>query len=199
MINEQLINRSITGKRTIDAISNVPRHLFTQYHGLEESYSDKPLQIGYGQTISQPYIVALMSEQFEEIPHGGRILEIGSGSGYQTAILVQMGFEVYSVEIVHDLFIRSKRILSDLGLEPAGIICSDAREEVPDSLRFNGIISAACAEEIPEIWLEKLEIGGILVTPTGDKGNQTLVRLEKGEDGNISEIEICSVRFVPLK
>jgi len=199
MINEQLINRSITGKRTIGAISNVPRHLFTQYHGVEESYSDSPLQIGYGQTISQPYIVALMSEQFEELPRGSRILEIGSGSGYQTAILVQMGFEVHSVEIVHDLFIRSKRALSDLGLEPTEMVCSDARLEVSDSLRFNGIISAACAEEIPEIWLEKLEIGGILVTPTGEKGNQKLVRIEKSEDGNISEVEICSVRFVPLK
>jgi len=198
MIDSQILSRGVRGIRTIYAMRSVPRHAFLTDYGLQEAYSDRPLRIGNGQTISQPYIVALMTSQFENLPPGTKIMEIGSGCGYQTAILVQMGFEVHSIEILPKLIEKSTKALRDLRLSPESISCSDGRAGLESKAPFTGIIAAACAEEIPSEWLNQLQCGGVIIAPIGSKNDQNLVRLDKISNTNVSTEELCPVRFVPL-
>tara|TARA_B100000586_G_scaffold200205_1_gene148454 strand:+ start:963 stop:1652 length:690 start_codon:yes stop_codon:yes gene_type:complete len=198
MLSGQIIARGIDATRTIDAMRSVPRHAFLPEHSLKAAYRDRPQRIGHGQTISQPYIIALMTSQLEGLPRGSRILEIGSGCGYQTAILVQMGFEVHALEIVPDLVVRSSEVLRELNLSPASLACADGRTGLPSIAPFSAVLSAACAIEAPIAWLDQLSLGGIMITPTGTGSNQHLLRMDKGADGEVSTKTLCPVRFVPL-
>jgi len=198
MLSGQIIARGINATRTLDAMRRVPRHVFLPEHSLKSAYRDRPQRIGHGQTISQPYIIALMTSQFEGLPRGSRVLEIGSGCGYQTAILVQMGFEVHALEIVPELVDRSSEVLRELNLSPASLSCADGRAALPSIAPFLAVLSAACASEAPATWLDQLSPRGILITPIGKGGNQQLVRMDKGADREVSTKTLCPVRFVPL-
>ncbi len=198
MLYGQIIARGINETRTVGAMRSVPRHAFLPEHSLKAAYRDRPLRIGYGQTISQPYIIALMTSQFEGLPRDSRILEIGSGCGYQTAILVQMGFEVHALEIVPELVERSAGVLRELNLSPASLACADGRAGLPSIAPFSAVLSAACPIEAPITWLDQLSSGGILVTPLGTRSNQHLVRMDKDADDEVSTQTLCPVRFVPL-
>tara|TARA_B100001750_G_C15301252_1_gene492400 strand:- start:79 stop:744 length:666 start_codon:yes stop_codon:yes gene_type:complete len=198
MIQEQIIDRGVASERTIAAMRVVPRHVFLPQQMWSNAYDDRPHPIGHGQTISQPYIVSLMTSQLDSLPIGCRILEIGSGCGYQTAILVEMGFEVHSIEIVPELAQRSKQILEELSLLPASITNGDGRLGLPEIAPFSGILAAACGEEIPETWLKQQATPGIIVAPVEGKRNQHLIRIDNTEsDGAIQRV-ICPVRFVKL-
>lgn len=198
MIESQIQSRGVVGSRTINAMLQVPRHVFLPGHSLKAAYSDRPLSIGHGQTISQPYIVALMTSQFEHLPEGSTILEIGSGCGYQTAILVKMGFEVHSMEIVPELVEESSKVLLEIGLYPKTITCGDGRSGFASKSPFYGIVSAACAADTPQSWLEQLQEGGVIISPIGTKEEQHLIRVDKGANDGLSMKKLCPVRFVPL-
>jgi protein-L-isoaspartate(D-aspartate) O-methyltransferase len=198
MIQKQIIKRGITSKRTISAMRAVPRHAFLPQKMWSHAYDDCPQSIGHGQTISQPYIVSLMTSQFESLPKGSKILEIGSGCGYQTALFVEMGFEVHSVEIVPKLAKRSQQILAQLSLLPSSLTNGNGRLGLPGIAPFSGILAAACGEAIPETWLQQLASPGIIIAPIEGEMNQQLTRIEKNEQGKTTQKDICPVRFVKL-
>jgi protein-L-isoaspartate(D-aspartate) O-methyltransferase len=197
MIQEQIIERGISCQKTIEGMRKVPRHRFLPQSMWSHAYDDRPQTIGHGQTISQPYIVALMTSQFGHLPKGSRILEVGSGCGYQTAILVEMGFEVHSIEIVPALAEQSQKVLKELGLMPTAIINADGKLGIPESAPFNGIIAAACGDDIPSQWIEQLAAGGVIVAPIEGKRRQLLIRID--HDGQkLKRSLLCTVRFVKL-
>ena len=142
-------------------------------------------------------MVALMTSQFGHLQKGSRLLEIGSGCGYQTAILVEMGFEVHSIEIIPELFERSKETLEALNMMPSSLTLADGKRGKEDSAPFDGIIAAACGYSIPHPWTEQMADGGLLVAPVEGDNNQVLVRIQRIGNEFVSE-EICGVRFVPL-
>ena len=197
MVDEQIAGRGITCEKTIAAMRAIARHQFLpkDMHGI--AYDDSPQPIGLGQTISQPYMVALMTSQFGHLPEGSRILEIGSGCGYQTAILVEMGFEVHAIEIVPGLYERSKNTLDALNLMPASLTLADGKRGKADSAPYDGIIAAACGPSIPHPWTEQMAEGAIIVAPVEGENNQVLVRIHRTGEGFLRE-DICGVRFVPL-
>tara|TARA_B100000459_G_scaffold47731_1_gene25104 strand:+ start:2665 stop:3327 length:663 start_codon:yes stop_codon:yes gene_type:complete len=197
MVNEQIAGRGITCEKTIAAMRTIARHQFLpkEMHGI--AYDDSPQSIGLGQTISQPYMVALMTSQFGHLAEGSRILEIGSGCGYQTAILVEMGFNVHAIEIVPGLYERSKNTLEALNLMPASLTLADGKRGKADSAPFDGIIAAACGYSIPHPWTEQMAEGALLVAPVEGDNNQVLVRIQRIGDELVRK-EICGVRFVPL-
>ena len=197
MIQEQIIERDIACEKTIKAMRKVPRHRFLPQSMWGHAYDDRPQTIGHGQTISQPYIVALMTSQFGHLPKGSRILEVGSGCGYQTAILVEMGFEVHSIEIVPALAEQSQRVLMDIGLIPTVLTNADGKLGIPESAPFDGIIAAACGEEIPQQWTKQLADGGVIVAPVEGERSQILVRIDRIGDKMNRRI-LCGVRFVKL-
>ena len=199
MVQQQIIERDITSSRTIEAMKAVPRHVFLPHSLWGRAYDDRPQQIGHDQTISQPYIVSLMTSQFDSVLEGGRILEIGSGCGYQTALLIHMGFEVHSVEIVPELARLSEKILAKLGLSPASLTVGDGRLGLPDLAPFSGLLAAACAADIPDQWLQQLATPGVIVAPVEGRDRQILVRLEKNDRGSeLKRTILAPVRFVPL-
>jgi protein-L-isoaspartate(D-aspartate) O-methyltransferase len=197
MVREQIIERGITCEKTIAAMSAIERHRFLPKEMNGIAYDDSPQPIGLGQTISQPYMVALMTSQFGHLPEGSRILEIGSGCGYQTAILVEMGFEVHAIEIVPELYERSKKTLETLDLIPASLTLADGKRGKADSAPFDGIIAAACGPSIPYPWTEQMDDNAIIVAPVDGENNQVLVRIQRTSEEFLRE-EICGVRFVPL-
>lgn len=197
MVHDQIIGRQIACQRTISAMMEVPRHEFLPEEMKGVAYDDCPQTIGYGQTISQPYMVALMSSQFQNLPKGSKILEVGSGCGYQTAVLVAMGFEVYSIEIVPELVKMSTRTLDNLGLSPTSLTLGDGKFGNPGEAPFDGIIAAACGDSIPDSWIEQMSEHAVLVAPVEGERHQMLIRIERNGD-IISRKDICGVRFVRL-
>ena len=196
MIKEQIEKRGITDKRVLEAMRNTPRHEFIPYEYIEKAYNDSPLPIGYGQTISQPYIVALMSELLQ-LQGDEKVLEIGTGSGYQTAILSKLASKVYSVEIVHNLVDNSTSILQKLNHSNIVVRQGDGYEGWKEEAPFDAVIVTASPASIPEKLIEQLKPGGRMVLPVG-KYYQTLKLVIKNKDGRISEETITSVRFVPM-
>lgn len=196
MVQEQLVGRGIKDKRVLEAMLKVPRHLFMEEGLWHQAYSDFPLPIGEGQTISQPYIVALMTESLN-LKGDEKVLEIGTGSGYQAAVLAELTTHVFSIERISTMASKARRILDELGYSRVLIRISDGtygwREEAP----FAGIIVTAGAPEIPTSLLEQLEVGGRLVIPVGDEYSQTLLKVVKKEKG-YKEEDLGGVRFVKL-
>lgn len=180
------------------AMREVPRHAFVPNAQRALAYINSPLPIGSGQTISQPYIVAIMS-QLLEVGAGDRIFELGTGSGYQAAVLAAMGVEVYSVEIVPELAERAIENLSAAGYPQVQVRAGDGWLGWPEAAPFDGIILTAAAAEIPERLVAQLKPGGRLVMPIGEAyGIQELVLLVKGEDGRLTSRVVLPVRFVPV-
>ncbi len=195
MVERQIIRRGVKDSLVIEALRSVPRHLFVPEKYRDRSYEDGPLPIGENQTISQPYIVALMTELLE-LKGGERILEVGTGSGYQAAVLAEICDSVYSIEIIKSLADRSRYILDSIGYHNIKVIHGDGYRGWPDAAPFDGIIVTAAPEHIPEPLIDQLAIGGRMVIPVGDY-YQYLKVLIKTKDG-IKEQTGIAVRFVPM-
>ena len=196
MVEEQVISRGIRDPKVIAAIRKVPRHLFVEEALQTQAYSDRPLPIGEKQTISQPYMVALMTETLE-LTGRERILEIGAGSGYQTAILAEIGKKVFSIERVLSLTMRARTLLLDLGYSNIEVKFSDGTQGWAEESPFDAIIVTAGSPDIPRPLLDQLAVGGRLVIPVGDELVQDLIRMTKTEEG-IKKENFGGCRFVKL-
>ena len=182
----------------MEAMGTVKRHRFVPDAWVDDAYDNNPLPIGYGQTISQPYIVALMSNLLALDP-GERVLEIGTGSGYQAAVLAQMGMQVYSIEIIRPLAVRAERRLKAEGYEPVEVKIGDGYFGWEKHAPFDAIVVTAAADHVPPPLLAQLKNGGIMVIPVGGQFSvQQLVLITKDQDGSVSTRQLLPVRFVPL-
>jgi protein-L-isoaspartate(D-aspartate) O-methyltransferase len=200
MVKEQLEARDIKDRAVLDAMGRVPRELFVPAVERSLAYGDHPLPIGSGQTISQPYIVALMTE-LAGVEAGDVVLEVGTGSGYQAAVLSQIVREgkVYTIEILPELADTARARLKDLGYGNVTVLAGDGYLGWPEKSPFDAILVTAAADEVPPPLLAQLAPGGILVIPVGPSSDvQRLLRIEKKEDGTTTTREIVPVRFVPL-
>ena len=196
MVENQLLSRDIRDPIVLEAMRKVPRHRFVlpEYHHL--AYSDGPLPIGRGQTISQPYIVALMS-QLLELKGSETVLEIGTGSGYQAAVLGFLARDVYTIERHEELAHQASRIMEDLGLRNVHIHIGDGSKGLPQYAPYKGIIVTAAAPKVPQALLDQLDEGGKLVIPVGSRGGQFLERWLRKDDDFKCE-NVIPVAFVPL-
>lgn len=198
MVAQQLVGRDIDAPRVLRAMATVQRHRLVPAALAAQAYDDRPLPIGHGQTISQPYIVALMT-QLAEVSAGDRVLEIGTGSGYQAAVLAELADRVYTIEIVAALAARAARDLRALGYDNIEVRAGDGYAGWPEQAPFDAIVVTAAPERVPAPLLEQLKPGGRLVIPVGPiHAAQELRVLEKRDDGSVSERSVAPVRFVPL-
>jgi protein-L-isoaspartate(D-aspartate) O-methyltransferase len=187
--------KGIADEAVLAAIGKVPRHAFFEGAFLSHAYEDKAFPIGEGQTISQPYTVAFQSEKLEVKP-GKKILEIGTGSGYQAAILLEMGATVYTIEYNRKLYEHTKEFLPQLGYRPY-FIHGDGSKGYPSRAPYDGIIVTAGAPSVPDALVEQLNENGILILPVGDREKQTMVKIVKRK-GKIYKEEFDNFAFVPL-
>jgi len=194
MLRDHLISRGIRDRRTLEAMAAVPRERFVAQGDADQAYVDHALQIGFEQTISQPYIVALMT-QLAAVGPGERVLEVGTGSGYQTAVLAALGAEVFSVEIVPELAQSARERLADLGYR-AALREGDGYFGWPEHAPYQAIVVTAAPPSVPPELLSQLAVGGRLVLPVGDH-EQTLCVIRKTESGTELTRE-AAVRFVPM-
>ena len=196
MVERQLILRGIKNQRVIEAFLRVPRHLFVPSSHKDLSYQDTPLPIGYGQTISQPYIVALMVELLNP-QEDDRLLEVGTGSGYEAAILAELVKMVYSVERLPELVKRANGILSQLGYRNVVVVEGDGSKGLPEFSPYDKIIVSACSKQIYPAWVEELKEGGMIVLPLEEDMGQNLIRGIKKKGKLVLENHGGCV-FVPL-
>ncbi len=196
MINAQLRKRGIHDRRVLEALANVPRELFIPADLAGRAYEDCPLPIGYGQTISQPYVVALMLQLLESGPED-RVLDVGSGSGYQSALLGRMVKSVYGIERIIALAASAREALAKLRIENVTIRTGDGSLGWPAEAPFDYIICGAGAPEVPQSWIDQLIDGGRIVMPVGQAASQVLIVAEK-HGSEMVRHEICAVRFVKL-
>ncbi len=196
MVETQLAARGIRNRRVLDAFLEVPRHRFVEEYLKYKAYDDYPLTIGYGQTISQPYMVALMTEALSPSPTD-RVLEIGTGSGYQAAILSRLCAQVYSVERIAALATRARKVLDELGYYNIHIRVGDGTLGWSQEAPFDGIVVTAGAPHVPEALVDQLAVGGRLVIPVGDQSMQDLKRCTRTPQG-VREESLGGCRFVRL-
>ncbi|PWB61687.1 MAG: protein-L-isoaspartate O-methyltransferase [Deltaproteobacteria bacterium] len=196
MVANQIRSRGIRDERLLAAMADIPRHRFLPPHLADRAYDDGPLPIGEGQTISQPFIVAQMTEALK-LTGEEKVLEIGTGSGYQTAILCRLAREVVTVERVFSLCVRAKELLGELGVENVRFRVGDGTMGVPEAAPFDRIIVTAAAPEVPPPLFEQLAEGGIMVIPLGGRWEQEMVRVRK-EGGMAKKDFLGGCRFVPL-
>lgn len=196
MVKQQLAGRDIRDKRVLDAFLKVPRHKFVSEESQSSAYADYPLPIGENQTISQPYMVALMS-QLLELKGNEIVLEIGTGSGYQAAILAELSKTVYSIERIPSLAEKAEKLLNELGYTNIKIKVDDGTLGWQESSPFDAIIVTAASPEIPQTLIKQLADSGRLVLPVGQTFGQTLVLVKK-KKGRVETKEICGCVFVPL-
>ena len=195
---DELRRQGIRQEPVLAAIGNVPRHLFVPAELEPLAYANEPLPIGAGQTISQPYIVALMTELLDLVP-GDRVLEIGTGTGYQAAVLAELGCRVYTIEIIPELAAGATRRLADLGYDDVVVRVGDGYLGWPEEAPFDKIIVTAAPEQMPQALVQQLGGPGRLVAPIGPVfSTQQLVLLEKTADGERREEQLLPVRFVPM-
>lgn len=193
---EQIKRKGIKDNNVLEAISKVPRHLFMDSGFIDFAYQDKPFPIGADQTISQPYTVAYQTELLEIEP-GEKVLEIGTGSGYQTAVLIELKAEVYSIERQKELYSKAKKFLPKVGYVPKKLIFGDGYAGLPEFAPFDKILVTAGAPFVPKALLGQLKIGGKLVIPVG-KGIQVMTVMVRKEDKKFEKHEYGDFRFVPL-
>ncbi|MBU8923185.1 MAG: protein-L-isoaspartate(D-aspartate) O-methyltransferase [Bacteroidales bacterium] len=195
MVRTQIISRGVVDQQVIKAMNKVPRELMVGVEGRSISFQDGPVSIGCGQTISQPYIVAYMTEQLR-LTGTDRVLEIGTGSGYQTAVLAEIVSEVYTVEIIDELSQRARGVLMDLGYDNIRFRTGDGSEGWPEEAPFDAIMVTASPPSIPDTLSRQLADGGRLILPAG-VASQYLFRITRN-DNNFEEDQLIGVRFVPM-
>ncbi|NNK87280.1 MAG: protein-L-isoaspartate(D-aspartate) O-methyltransferase [Flavobacteriaceae bacterium] len=199
-LRQQLVKtikkKGIKDEKVLNAIGKVPRHLFIDSGFLDHAYQDKPFPIAAGQTISQPFTVAYQTELLK-VKSGDKILEIGTGSGYQAAVLIEMGARVYSIERQKALFKRTSKFLPKIGYHPKKLIFGDGYKGLPEEAPFDGIVVTAGAPYVPKPLLEQLKIGGRLVIPVGEHSQRMTVYIRTGEK-EYDKKEYDYFRFVPL-
>jgi protein-L-isoaspartate(D-aspartate) O-methyltransferase len=197
MVERQIRSRGISSQQVLDALERVPRHEFVPEQYQSQAYADHPLPIGHGQTISQPYIVALMSELLQ-LEAGDRVLEVGTGSGYQAAILAEIIDQVYTVEIIEALATQARERLDRLGYDNVEVLHADGYFGWPEHAPYDAIIVTAAPDHIPQPLVQQLADGGKLVIPVGPPGGyQTLWEITK-EGEEITKRNVTGVLFVPL-
>ena len=196
MVKNQLLKRGIEDKRVLTVMGTIPRHHFVDPERLDSAYNDSPLPIGAGQTISQPYMVALMSECLQ-LKGKEIVLEIGTGSGYQTAVLAELARFVFTVERFPSLAAKAKNVLEELGYTNFRVIVGDGSKGLPEESLFDGIIVTAGAPAVPQVLLNQLSVGGKLVVPVGNRYSQTLCRITR-EKGKFTTEQFTLCVFVPL-
>lgn len=193
---EELRKKGISDERVLSAISRVKRHYFFDETFWNQAYLDKAFPIGEGQTISQPYTVAYQSELLH-IKKGDIVLEIGTGCGYQTCILLELGAKVYTIERQEKLYLRTKQVLPYIGYQ-AQFFCGDGSRGIAEHAPYDKIIVTAGAPLVPQILLKQLKIGGILVIPVGDAKEQKMVTVLRVSENDFDKIVLDTFRFVPL-
>ena len=193
---DELKTKGITDQRVLDAINKIPRHFFLDSSFLEHAYQDKAFRIEAGQTISQPFTVAFQS-QLLEIKKGDKVLEIGTGSGYQTCVLLELGAEVYTIETQKVLHQKSSRFLHEMGYR-AQFFLGDGTIGLKQFSPFDKIIVTAGAPQVPEAYMEQMKIGGVLVIPVGDDKKQIMVRIKKIQENEFSKENFGDFKFVKL-
>lgn len=193
----ELVKRGICDQRVLDAMLSVPRHIFVEEAISAQAYSDTSLPIGEKQTISQPYIVAKMTELLE-LKGRERVLELGTGSGYQAAILATLADRVYTVERIRPLALKARKALDSLRLLNVNLKIGDGTDGWPEEAPFDAILVTAGAPRVPECLVEQLSVGGRLVIPVGDRIDQRMVRVTKREDGSVVTEQSLDCRFVRL-
>ncbi len=198
MVEEQLIARGINDVRVLRAMSKVPREFFVLPEDMDRCYQDSPLELIKKQTISQPYVVAFMTQALRIKPEE-KVLEIGTGCGYQTAVLAEMAAEVYTLEIIEELQKLAKKVLKKLGYTNINFQLTTGRKGWVEAAPFDKIIVTAAGDKIPQPLLDQLAPGGRLVAPVKFASGQKLVLVKKGQDGTITQENILDVVFVPLK
>jgi protein-L-isoaspartate(D-aspartate) O-methyltransferase len=196
MVQQQLMTRGIHKERVLAAMAKVPREEFVPPTLRGESYEDGPLPIGHGQTISQPYIVAFMTEQMRPKPND-RVLEIGTGSGYQAAILAELVADVYTIEIVEPLAKTAEATLQRLGYKNVHVRAGDGYKGWPEHAPFDAITVTCAPDHVPQPLIDQLKEGGCMIIPVGGFGNQELYLLEK-KNGELRRRAVLPVRFVPM-
>lgn len=192
----EIEKKGITDKRVLEAIGKVPRHQFMDHSFVNLSYQDQAFPIGHGQTISQPYTVAFQSSLLDVQP-GDQVLEIGTGSGYQAAVLYEMGAYVFSVERQKRLYEKTSRILSSMGYKSIRLFLGDGNEGLPAFAPFDKILVTAGASEVPSSLLIQLKIGGLLVIPIG-QSSQTMMRIKRLNDDDFEQETFGEFAFVPM-
>ncbi len=196
MVEFQIRARGVRDERVLAAMRKVPRHLFVPENWERAAYDDRPLPIGERQTISQPYIVAVMTEQLELKPQD-RVLEIGTGSGYQAAILAEIAGKVISIERLPELAARAREDLARAGVTGVTVIVGDGTEGYPPEAPYDAIVVTAASPDIPDPLVQQLAEGGRLIAPVGPRECQDLIKLVKRE-GRVEKIPLGGVCFVPL-
>jgi protein-L-isoaspartate(D-aspartate) O-methyltransferase len=196
MVRDQLKRRNLRDQRVLNAMEAIPRHLFVPEDQRHLAYIDAPLPIGNGQTISQPYIVALMTELLE-LEGRDRVLEIGTGSGYQAAILSQLAAEVFTIERIPELAQQAEKVLADLGIKNVKVFTGDGSEGLPLHMPYDGIMVTAAAPEVPKPLEQQLAQQGRLVLPVGSRMGQVLEVWQRRGEEMVCE-KMAPVAFVPL-
>ena len=197
MVETQLESRDIQSERVLEAMKKVPRHLFMPESVRQYAYIDSPVPIDQGQTISQPYIVGLMTQTVDPKP-GDRALEVGTGSGYQAAVLGELVQEVYTIEIIPDLAERAEKALAESGYDNVEVRQGDGYQGWPEKAPFDIILITAAPEKIPQPLIDQLAEGGRLVVPVGPQGEIQTLTLVTREKGEVKRTYITDVRFVPM-
>jgi len=195
MVSSQIATREVRDPRVLDAMRSVPRHRFVPFDERDRAYRDRPLPIGFGQTISQPYIVAVMTELLHP-ESTDRVLEIGTGSGYQAAVVSRLVAKVYTIEIVPELAERAARTLAELGYANVEVSSGDGYRGIPSEAPFDGILVTAAPDEIPQPLIDQLAVGARMVIPVGSSYQQLTV-VERTDRG-IRKHAVFPVRFVPM-
>lgn len=198
MVRNQLEARNITDENVLDAMRSAPRHLLIPEENRAQAYADTPLPIGHGQTISQPYIVAFMT-QILNLEAGDKVLEIGTGSGYQAAVLAHITPNLYSIEIIEELGERARNDLQELGYESVDVKIADGYFGWEEHAPFDAIIVTAASGHVPPPLVDQLKPGGKMVIPIGGiYQTQNLMEVTKSEEGDLSTKSLMAVRFVPM-
>ena len=198
MVRDQIRARGVRSAKVLDALRKVQRHLFVPDDLVDVAYVDRPLRIGHGQTISQPYIVGFMSDLLE-VESDHKVLEIGTGSGYQAAILAELSGEVYTIEIVGPLGNRARETLAGLGYENIHVRIGNGYLGWPEAAPFDRIVVTAAPEEMPQALVDQLKPEGRLLAPVGPVyGAQEIILLTKDRSGKVSRRSVLPVRFVPM-
>ncbi|NIM95161.1 MAG: protein-L-isoaspartate(D-aspartate) O-methyltransferase [Anaerolineales bacterium] len=198
LVEVGIVGRGVTDPSVIEVMGNVPRHEFVPVDLINLAYVNQPLPIGYGQTISQPYIVAIMTQELD-VSDGDRVLEIGTGSGYQAAILAELGTEVYTIEIIGPLAEAARARFDRLGYNEIQSKHADGYYGWPEVSPFDAIIVTAAPDHVPQPLLEQLKIGGVMVIPVGPVGGyQELWRITRIDEETYNSVSLLGVQFVPF-